>query len=33
MQVVEHTKELGDKNVRELQESALKLFDKFLKTL
>ena len=33
MQVVEHTKELGDKNVKELQESALKLFDKFLKTL
>ena len=33
MSVVEHTKELGDKNVKELQESALKLFDKFLKTL
>ena len=33
MQVVENTKELGDKNVKELQENALKLFDKFLKTL
>ena len=33
MSVVEHTKELGDKNVKELQESALRLFDKFLKTL
>lgn len=33
MQVVETTKVLGDKNVKELQENALKLFDKFLKTL
>jgi len=33
MQVVEQTKALGDQDVRKLRESALKMFDKFLKTL
>ena len=32
-QVIEQTKELGDKDVKKLQENALKLFDKFLKSL
>ena len=33
MQVVEQTKALGDQDVRKLRESALNMFDKFLKTL
>jgi hypothetical protein len=33
MQVVEQTKALGDQDVRKLRESALVMFDKFLKTL
>jgi len=33
MQVVEQTKALGDQDVRKLRESALLMFDKFLKTL
>ena len=33
MQVVEQTKALGDQDVQKLRESALKMFDKFLKTL
>ena len=33
MKVVEETKELGRKSSKELQESALRLFDKYLKSL
>ena len=33
MQVVEQTKALGDQDVRKLRESALNMFDRFLKTL
>jgi len=33
MQVVEEVKKLGDDDVRKLQESALRIFDKFLKSL
>ena len=33
MQVVEQTKSLGEKDIRKLRESALNMFDKFLKTL
>ena len=33
MKVVEETKDIGKKSVKELQESALRLFDKYLKSL
>ena len=33
MEVVEETKKLGDDDVKKLQESALRMFDKFLKSL
>jgi hypothetical protein len=32
-QVVENVKRLGDKSTRELQESALSMFDKYLRSL